>query len=493
MSTVGLRSTLREVLSGIFKVVSTSSPRTKTVSVTTPEAYLKWGDESEFNYVGSFDGFQVIDAYDPLQGDLYEEGCKYSDISVENPEDTSQKVVVRRYDAIAFTARMKPTHRADATNPHPQVMMSFSNYDGSPAYTSKKGQEFHPIALDPFNTIVEVSWSSKNYLVFAVAISPIMDLQVQLGTDDESMTAIIPSFVTSIATGQKVRGENDGLNEAFIPARYVLGSSTPVTYPNCAQTGGASWPTCFQFHEVFENGVYSYRYMINPTNGNIVAFETYVEPAFSSFSQKVARDFQINLYSDGTPIDGNTDPYKKSSFWKSIGLAQVYSTGSTNGGTIDLHIYAKFYTAWRVRYDPSPYCYYLFKIDLDEMVTQFATLYPDNVQNYADLRLKIVARGTDIRQQWSEEEVQPAYTGFGSARVTWYRGGSDVEKGIEDLSEAIPSTYIDQTTFLETIHSSLGAVSDGTFSLPDGLNIQATDTTIATFSLDWTNSTVGVA
>lgn len=90
-------------------VLSTSSPRTantETATDTTPEAYLKWGEESEFDYSGDFPsgGFEVKTG--DTKRDRYsysEDGRAFTDYKVTNPNNPSQYVIVRRVQTISFT------------------------------------------------------------------------------------------------------------------------------------------------------------------------------------------------------------------------------------------------------------------------------------------------------------------------------------------------------------------------------------------------------
>ena len=91
-------------------ILSTHADRVPpTPAVTEPEAYIKWGKESQFNYDGDFrstatGGFQVTNPdEDPRKRyTLDEEGRGYTDFKVTSPDDPDSYVIVRRVDEIAF-------------------------------------------------------------------------------------------------------------------------------------------------------------------------------------------------------------------------------------------------------------------------------------------------------------------------------------------------------------------------------------------------------
>lgn len=496
MSIVGTRSTFRDIMSGLFNVVSTVSPRVRAASVETPEAYSKWGAPGDFPFDDKSVAYTIdTKNYDPLQGDLYEEGCRYSDIRVQDPEDENQSVVVRRYDAVAFRARPKPFHPADQTNIYPQVMMTFSNFEGGKTYASSEGKSFKPVALDPFNTIVGVSWASIDYITLVVTISPIKVAEIALETDDQDMTARKGEFIKDVSSGVKEKGESDGLSIFQFNGRYIEGSDVPISYPSCTSTSN---PACFSVQEIHSNNAESTvtYWWKHPTNSNVIALafsQNAIQPGgmyYGTHDDALYETFKIHAYNDGDNLDGSDDEYSKHEFWRNYMLVSL-----TNefGYPSEYALYLKYYTPWKVKYDPSPYKYAIFRIDVRKMRSIFFELNPDASEDQFDTRLVLKAHGTDIREQWEHEATMPTYTGYGTIRATWYKGGSETKTALDQLGNLVPSGYVSQATFMNTVHYGQSIESDNTISTVDGLNIPASDTTISTLVLDHTNKTVGAA
>jgi hypothetical protein len=92
-------------------VISTPKPRVPTPPVEEqPEAFIEWGEPSEFNTDDSFreaasnPGFSVDDEEptERVRQVFNEEGRNWTDFRVENPEDPGQYAIVRRVVEIAF-------------------------------------------------------------------------------------------------------------------------------------------------------------------------------------------------------------------------------------------------------------------------------------------------------------------------------------------------------------------------------------------------------
>lgn len=161
---------MESIIRPFTTVVSTPKPRPMTPPVEDqPEAFIEWGAPSEFEDnsfrdVASTPGFQVED---PPSANLIlvEQARTYTDFKFTNPEDDSQFVILRKTDEIAFSDNQGRQHRMAFDN-------AYTAEANVPSYLKNTaGEEFEPLVLDPFHTVVEVGWTG-GFVVIAVQVKP---------------------------------------------------------------------------------------------------------------------------------------------------------------------------------------------------------------------------------------------------------------------------------------------------------------------------------
>ena len=162
---------MESIIRPFTAVVSTPKPYVPTAPVEeNPEAFIEWGGPSDFSAdsfreVASTPGFRVEDP-GPESRVYDEEARTYEDFVFSNPEDDSQFVILRKSPEFAFRDTFDGS----------QWVFGFSNdytaEDPPPDYLkNENGDEFAPLVLDPFHTVIEVGWAG-GFVLIAIQVKP---------------------------------------------------------------------------------------------------------------------------------------------------------------------------------------------------------------------------------------------------------------------------------------------------------------------------------
>lgn len=175
---------LRKFSTGITSWPEVREP--KAPDFVRPEAYIAWGDPSDFQ--GDFrkraqNIIFVPPKWLPLDGVYTEEARTWEDFYVSNPEDESQKIICRRTTAIAFRSdRSTPNKEGKNTGIPDQMIMTFQNSgsEGWPFHRNSTGKNFEPIVLSPFEQIAEVNWGGLYLIISAMSKDIEASLEMKL-------------------------------------------------------------------------------------------------------------------------------------------------------------------------------------------------------------------------------------------------------------------------------------------------------------------------
>lgn len=185
------------------------------------EAFIEWGKASNFA-----EGTFRSDASRPgdvtarfmtvLDGVFVEEGRKWEDFEITNPEDPEQKIICRRTVEVAFKSQKETTPQGEKrSGKFDQLRMSFSNggSDQFPTYRNSMGQSFTPVVLSPLEVIREVSWAGRYVLITVMTKDMGHSLEAKLvlmnpptGESSEGGS----DYLSSVAGGSFNRDSNGG-------------------------------------------------------------------------------------------------------------------------------------------------------------------------------------------------------------------------------------------------------------------------------------------
>ena len=403
-----------------------------TTSETHPPAYDEWGEDATFNY-DSFRndasglGFEVTEKYKPLSGTLTEEGNRWTDIRVENPEDNNTFVIVRRLDAVAFAGHPKSTHKS-FENPIPQIVFSFNIGSASPIYVNKKGEQFAPVELDPFNTIVDVNWGGEDFVIISIIASANLSCQF-----DSEIT--FPKF-----TGMTVGNAGNGVTYNDCPAMTILchGSvshwdDAHMSYKNvAAKEMDPSIPYTYGISAgtTTRNKIYL-AYGINP--GLNKAYETALNRDYTSLlcighwgGKTITNADNTELFgqwgipyggAEGQVTDTSTDQYTPHTYWKLKGLMEhIPSQEGQGAGYITKYwFYKQMKTAYILKYDNQPYVYFSFFVGANVLKKALAAAISS--QGGGQIEFDVKAGNGNV-----PDNPDATYVNNGKIRATWYKG-----------------------------------------------------------------------
>lgn len=431
---------------GIMKVVDVGMIRrsvdvlsTRATASTTatseehPPAYDEWGDDSSFNY-DSFRndanglGFELTEKYKPLSGTLTEEGNRWTDIRVENPEDKNTFVIVRRLDAVAFKGHPKSFHKS-YENPIPQIDFSFNNGSASPIYVNKKGEDFAPVELDPFNTIVDVNWGGEDFVIISIIASANTSCQfdseitfpkftgMTVGNAGGGVTYNDCPAMTILCQGNVTQWDNGRKAHLNIPAKEV-DPSIPYTY-------GLNIPAISTRNRMY------LVYGVNP--GINKAYETALNREYGSLlcvahwgGKTITNADRAELFgqwgipyggAEGQVIDTSNDPYSPKTYWKLKGIIEHRPSQEGEGaGYISTYwMYKQMKTAYILRYDNQPYVYFSFFVGANVLKRALAAQISSQGGGAIEFDVKAGNAGVP-------NEENAVYANNGKIRATWYKG-----------------------------------------------------------------------
>ena len=435
MNEVGVMKTVDVGM--IRRSVDTLSTRATSTSTTTsethPAAYDEWGEDATFNY-DSFTndasglGFEVTDKYKPLSGTLTEEGNRWSDIRVENPEDNNTFVIVRRLDAVAFAGHPKSTHKS-FENPIPQIVFSFNNGSASPIYVNKKGERFAPVELNPFNTIVDVNWGGEDFVIISVIASA--NRVGSFGSD-----ILFPNF-----TGMNLENLGNGVTRNDCPAMTVLCKGDVYhydqahsTYKNIPQreleptvdymTGLGminSDNAREKIHELYgiaPSMTKAYVWHKHPDHDSILCIGHLAAKSISAADNaELYGQFGIPLGGAQGQAESSTDPYSPRVFWKLKGFVEI-KTDTADQGKIRHSIYwfyKKTETSYVLKYDNKPYVYFSFFIGANVLKKELSSEILNQGGGLIEFDVK-------VGECQVPTNADATYINEGKIRATWYRG-----------------------------------------------------------------------
>jgi hypothetical protein len=184
-------SGFEQVVRPFVAITSTPKPRDpETPMVVDPQAFIRWGSASTFTSndfaeesAGDFNTQYPPEL--PFNGSYTEEGRRWTDFRVQNPEDPEQFVIVRKTSELAL--RAPPIRREDtAGRPYTavdQIRFTFKNAyteaEDPPGYlTNEAGEEFKPVVLDPLTQIVGVGWPQAEFFLITLMFEHRLDVRV---------------------------------------------------------------------------------------------------------------------------------------------------------------------------------------------------------------------------------------------------------------------------------------------------------------------------
>lgn len=418
-------------LSEAFRVdvLSTHTDRVPpTPPVKEPESYIKWGASAQFNYDNSFRDYAIsvedVTPSFPFQGKWNEEGRKYTDFRVENPEDKDQYVIVQKLEAVAFSGPARGTHKLNE-NPHPQLIMSFKNDNNGTKYKNSQGEEFEPICLDPFHTIIDAVWKKGDFAIMSLRVGP-------NGTGSLILRVSDP---TDISLGTDWPVYENGGEELFKSGSggAMSDPSAPDTYSHPAKT--------FNLEIVADQ----------PVPMNVTPFgatpnwpltEYYKTVGGSQYSTSVL----THPSAPGTIIGllkGTRTAIENQIIYEAFGIPMVGSNGEVRGATVDgggtqwvvdtlwddaVYIYRLRAMAWNEHYDSEPYAYNLVMVKNDLLLKALFTLM--QAQQTPSITLDVITDGYSHPPGSGDEKP---YYGTGKLRVMWFRGNKNTLAAAEKL------------------------------------------------------------
>lgn len=409
-------------------VLSTHADRVPpTPSVKEPDSYIKWGASSQFDYDDSFLDYAVsvedVTPSFPFQGEWVEEGRKWTDFKVENPEDKDQYVIVQKLEAVAFSGPAHGTHHLNQ-NPHPQVIMSFKNDNNETKYKNSQGEEFEPICLDPFHTIVKAVWKKGDFAIMSIMVGPngsgSLILKVSdptgifLGTDNPIYENGGEELFKSGSGGAMADpSAPDTFHHNEYPMNPQVVGDQPVPM-NVSPFGATpNWPLV-EYKKTVGSSQYSVEILQHPGTPSVIGIISW---GYSAIQLQILNDsFGISAPgSDGSvrgaTIDGGGSQWRVESLWQGR-----------------VHIYRNWAMAWNERYDDEPYAYNLAMVKNDKLLKALFTLM--QAQQTPSITLDVITDGYSHLPGPGDEK---SYHGPGKMRVSWYRGNKNTLAAAEKL------------------------------------------------------------
>lgn len=535
---------------------STIQPRTPPAE-ENPEAFLTWGGPSQFgdDFRDLADDpldFHVLpDKMPPLVGTYNEEGRKWTDFQLTNPEDSSQWIPMRKISEIAFRAQANP--ETDGPAGPKQVRFTFAN-----AYTQGKvpkwlhnsqGEEFSPLILDPFHSIVEVSWGG-DFVLIALQIKPrtVVEMGVGLGQPFKDTGVYAPGYEKGNPEIDQ-HPDTDDENKPFMEQK-LEGSIIKKEEDLHKQEPGPWEPTgmlpAMQRFGVnqFEESVFidSYGRLWPYSYSGVMGGPVYVPPGGeialvkntqAAFDEYILNDIWGHPYTagfvyagqsgpvvvgslgiDNAPADGHAissddfkgqdlggpsgslrdtsggpakqqpvkdDPLATEKWCLDIGPIHEHNPFSsdamnptgigvfkdrTSAGDVwpAVWIYRHYQRTPEMKYDPGPFVYALFFIDVSTLQSHFGT----------DISLDIYAGGGDnAATTQGAEGAKDMEAETGRLRWSWHTGSvrEDFQKWVDDFPEYEDDNPPSWGKVWEDLHFSEGIVNEDEEPFPSGASI----------------------
>ena len=415
-------------------ILSTHADRVPpTPAVKEPDSYIKWGASSQFDYDDSFRDYAVsvedVTPSFPFQGEWVEEGRKWTDFKVENPEDKDQYVIVQKLEAVAFSGPAHGTHRLNQ-NPHPQVIMSFKNDNDGTKYRNSQGEEFEPICLDPFHTIIKAVWKKGDFAILSIMVGPNGSGSLILKVTDPTDIFLGTDNPTYENGGEELfkNGANGAMSDPDVPD--IFHHNEKASTPVLSQTDPVPW-------RVSPDGMTSWNWSLtelskNTPNGDWAHMQIrYHSSGFTMFwvgdnngsgpqylqNEIMMDNFAIpSVGANGTVRGATSDG----------GGSQWRLVGSGPGGVG--HIYQLFDMAWNERYDDEPYAYNMAMVKNDKLLKALFTLM--QAQQTPSITIDVITDGFSHHPGPGDEK---SYHGPGKMRVSWYRGNKNTLEAADKL------------------------------------------------------------
>ena len=404
--------------------------------VKEPDSYIKWGGSAKFDYDNSFrdyaNAIEDITPSFPFQGEWVEEGRKYTDFRVENPEDKDQYVIVQKLEAVAFTGPVHGTHKLNQ-NPNPQLIMSFKNDNDGTTYKNSQGEEFEPICLDPFHTIVDAVWKKGDFAIMSLRVGPngagslILKVSdpsdIDLGTESPSYEGSEELFKSGSGGAMYDPSVPDTFNHPEKATSPELIGTDPVVF-RISNDGMTSWNWPLrELSKSAPNGDWAYMQIRYHPSGFTMFWVGHVTGAGSGSGPQYLQN-QIMVDNFGIPAVGANGEVRGATAdgggtqWRLIG------SGPNGAG----HIYKLFSMAWNERYDSEPYAYNLAMVKNDKMLKALFSLM--QAQQTPSIAIDVITDGYSHHPGPGDEK---SYYGTGKLRVMWFRGNKNTLAAADNL------------------------------------------------------------
>lgn len=410
------------------EVISTHADRVPpTPAVKEPESYIKWGSDSQFNYDGDFRdeamGIEDVTDYMPIQGDWYEEGRRYSDFKVTDPEDEEQYVIVQKIEEIAFAGPSRGTHQINQ-NPSPQLKIAFKNANDSTKYKNSEGKEFEPIVLDPFHTIVDAVWKKGDFALISLVVGPNAAGTFRIKVIDP--TDIDLSSDNPIYEGSEElikNGSGAGMYNPDAPATFT--HPEEVTHPDVETNNPVPW-------RVSPDGMTSWNWTLSELqksapNGDHANLQIHWHPGsqntifWTSHTSGTGPDYLVNeLMMDNfnvPSVGANGNPHGNQQ-WRLVGA------GPGGAGMI----YRLWGLSWDEHYDDEPFAYNIAMVKNDKMLKALFTLMQAQQTPSITVSMDLGAYSS-----FPQPGDKKTYHGPGKMRIMWFRGNKQTLAAADKL------------------------------------------------------------
>lgn len=415
-------------------VLSTHTDRVPpTPPVKEPESYIKWGASAQFKYDDSFRDYAVsvedVTPFFPFQGEWNEEGRKYTDFRVENPEDKDQYVIVQKLEAVAFSGPAHGTHKLNQ-NPHPQLIMSFKNDNDGTKYKNSQGEEFEPICLDPFHTIIDAVWKKGDFAIMSLRVGPNGSGSLILRVSDPTDINLGTDWPIYENGGEELfkSGASGAMSDPAAPDTFhhnekaatpVLSATDPVPW-RVSPDGMTSWNwPLTELSKNTPNGDWAYMQIHYHSSG----FTMFWVGDNSGTGPQYLRN-EIMMDNFGIPSVGANGDVRGAT--ADGGGMQWRLVGAGPGGAG--HIYQLFAMAWNERYDAEPYAYNLAMVKNDKMLKALFSLM--QAQQTPSITIDVITDGYSHLPGPGDEK---SYYGTGKLRVMWFRGNKNTLAAADKL------------------------------------------------------------
>lgn len=316
-----------------------------------PDAFIEWGGPADFGEDfrseaanPSFNTKPKVEQ--PLQGIWYEEGRRWDDFAVVNPEDSAQEIIARRTVEIAARSKV----RDKVTGKFPQLRIQFANAgeDQAPIYKNSKGEEFTPVVLSPLEMITEVNWGGPWGMVLLFWYP-----EESLSGDQPPLFGLVQggSMINPIG-GDFNQWPADAPDDKHVQYKFQLGTSAYLDEPRSDGAEPDDYPFTTPedaFHPLYGPGVLALHLVTNNLgppmyddvgarwfNPNPHPLVGMGDPAYANVIEEGMRSMRIpGLGSDGLPPEDDPDgPY-----WRVAnlggGLTYEYAySDQDEGGTV---------------------------------------------------------------------------------------------------------------------------------------------------------------